>query len=420
MSGNVSLQDLVYFGTAWQLLNGTAAQTTPIVLGGGYQNATVLHSDDGNFFAGVVEKTNGAGAVTDVVLAFAGAVGAPDILQAEAINLNLPSTQAEQAAAIYDRLLADPRYADAVIHVTGHSLGAALTQYVLGHSLALYGDAATQARADFVQFAPPAYAAGIAAHFGLASTAFDGHITGYVAQNDQVLTVYDQGATQMGTINYLAPNHAVPLGVGIDNVSAHFPSTYIDALGLPSWLSVSDQAAVAANVAAQSPTPLASDYGPVGGVSMTVAGDSAANHLTGSSANDVLIGRGGQDTLHGGLGADLFVFAATADSTPAAPDLIDDFSKLQGDQIDLRGISHSMGASWFEHVQFIGTAAFTAPGQVRSWNDGHDTWVAGDFGADLGTTLLVKIAGVQTLGASDLLLNDGLFQPHYAVGYALY
>ena len=75
MSGHVSLQDLVYFGTAWQLLNETSAQTAPIVLGDGYRNASVLRSADGNFFAGVVEKVDAAGVVTDVILAFAGAAG---------------------------------------------------------------------------------------------------------------------------------------------------------------------------------------------------------------------------------------------------------------------------------------------------------------------------------------------------------
>jgi hypothetical protein len=420
MSGNVSLQDMVYFGAAWQLLNGTSTQTAPIVLGGGYQNASVLRSSDGNFFAGVVEKVNAAGVVTDVVLAFAGAAGAADFLEGQLIHLNLPSTQAEQAAAIYEQLLADPRYADAVVHVTGHSLGASLTQYVLGHSLSVHGDAATAARADFVQFAPPPHGQAIADHFGMPLSAFDGHITGYVAQNDLVLDVLDQGATQMGAINYLAPNHAVPLGVGIDSVSAHWPTTFIDALGLPGWLGAANQAGVRAALVAESDVPVATDYGPPGSVSMVMVGDGAVNDLLGSRGNDVLIGGGGQDVLHGGLGADLFVFSAGSDSSPSAPDLIADFSRAQGDRIDLRNIMASTGEAWSPQLQFIGAAEFSGPGQVRATRHGNDTWVEGAFGTGPESTFSIKVAGVQNLVASDFLLNDSLFQQHYNIGFVLY
>jgi hypothetical protein len=420
MNGNVTLQDLVYFGACWQLLNGTSDQTAPIDLGGGYRNAVVTRSADGNFFAGVVELAHGAnGAVTDVVLAFAGAAGAEDFVEGQSILLGVPVPQAEAAAAMFDQLMADPRYAGATIHVTGHSLGAGFTQYILGHALVTYGEAVTTARADFVQFGTPPWGQSIATHFGLPLSAFDGHITGYVAQNDLVLDLLvDQTPVQMGTINYLAPVHA--LVPGVDGVSAHWPSTYIQALGLPAWLSDAQQAAVAAEIAGQSNTPVQADYGPVGGVSMTMVADGAANTLLGSSADDVLIGGGGQDLLHGGAGADLFVFETVDASGVLAPDLIDDFSRAEGDRIDLRGISQTLGASWYEHVRFIGSAPFTAPGQVRTWNDGHDTFVAGSFGNGTAATFKIELTGVHYLTASDFLLNDGLFQPHYTKGFVAY
>lgn len=420
MSGHVSLRDLVYFGTAWQLLNGTSAQTAPIVLGGGYRNASVLRSADGNFFAGVVEKVNAAGAVTDVILAFAGAAGAEDFVQGHGIRLDLPSSQAEDAVAIYEQLLADPRYLDAVVHVTGHSLGASFTQYVLGHSLSVHGEAATAARADFVQFAPPPHGKAIAGHFGIPLSAFDGHITGYVAQNDPVLDVLDQGATQMGLLHYLAPNHALPLAVGVNNISAHFPTSFIDALGLPDWLAAAVQAEVRAAIVAESPTPIANDYGPAGSVSMVVVGDSAANLLAGSSSADVLIGRMGQDVLRGGMGADLFVFEASGDSSPLAPDLVADFSRAQGDKIDLRNIMEAPGQLWPMPLQFVGTAPLSGPGQVRAYRHGNDTWVEGAFGTGSELTFAVRLAGVQSVAASDFLLNDALFQPHYTIGFVLY
>ncbi len=413
----LSLKDMVYFGAVWQLLNGKPEQTAPIVLGNGYQNPIVVRSSDGQFFYGVVEKAAPNGTITDVVLAFAGAAGAPDFVEAQAINLTLPTAQGAQATAVFDQLMADPRYADAVIHVSGHSLGAGLTQFILGHSLATYGQVTTRARAHFLQFAPPPWGQAIADRFNVPRAAFDGHISGYVAQNDPVQSLVDQGATQLGNLNYLAPYHVAPLLVGVSNISSHFPTTFIDALGLPEWMSTADQAAARAAVAVQSPTPLASDYGPVDGVKMVMVGDSSANVLRGSSAGDVLIGKGGQDLLRGGLGADLFVFDRADASLPAAPDLIADFSPSQGDRIDLRGISRSGASSWWQPVQFIGSAALSGPGQVRSWNDGSTTWVEGAFGAGTAVTMRIKLSGALILSASDFVLNDGVNQPQYTVGF---
>ena len=63
--------------------------------------------------------------------------------------------------------------------------------------------------------------------------------------------------------------------------------------------------------------------------------------LDGRAGNDVLIGAAGADTLIGGLGADTFKYVALADSPKSAAtatDTITDFSKSQGDKVDLSGI----------------------------------------------------------------------------------
>ena len=62
----------------------------------------------------------------------------------------------------------------------------------------------------------------------------------------------------------------------------------------------------------------------------------------------MLVGRGG---------ADRFDYDDTDDSTPAAPDLIRDFSRAQGDRIDLRGIDANEQASGNQAFKFIGQAA---------------------------------------------------------------
>lgn len=414
MTGTATLQDLVYFGAAWQLLGGTSDAPRTITLGGGWVGQTVHYSADKEFFSGTVEKLDALGNVTDVVLAYAGAQGAQDFLDAQVFNNGLGLAQAADVIADFEAVLNDPANANATIHVTGHSLGAGFTQYILGYALKTYGAAFVESRLDFVQFGTPAWAKAVADEFGLAQSAFDGHITGYTAQNDLVLPLDPSLGAEMGVLNYLAPVHAVPLAAPIDGVGAHWPTTYIDALGLPSWLSPGDQSAVRADLVGQSSVPIAGDYGTPGNVSMTQVGDGAANVLAGSTAGDVLIGGGGADQLTGGAGADLFVFKASADSAPGSYDTIHDFHTSEGDLIDLRGAFGS-GA-----ITFVGSLPITAAGQVRAWNDGHDTWVAGAFGTGTATTLLIKLDGIVSLHASDFVLNDSLFAPHYTPGYVLY
>jgi hypothetical protein len=55
LPSRVTLQDRVWFGAYWQLL------ATPIILGGGYVNARVERTSDGNFFDGIVDKVDGNG-----------------------------------------------------------------------------------------------------------------------------------------------------------------------------------------------------------------------------------------------------------------------------------------------------------------------------------------------------------------------
>ncbi|MFN6003577.1 MAG: hypothetical protein ACK471_19650, partial [Dolichospermum sp.] len=64
---------------------------------------------------------------------------------------------------------------------------------------------------------------------------------------------------------------------------------------------------------------------------LTLTGDTTSNNLVGGSGNDTFLGLGGNDTLTGGLGADRFRFNSPSDRM----DTITDFSKAQGDKIEL-------------------------------------------------------------------------------------
>jgi Ca2+-binding RTX toxin-like protein len=97
-------------------------------------------------------------------------------------------------------------------------------------------------------------------------------------------------------------------------------------------------------------------------------------HLRGSNQGDQLAGNGGAntlsshraaDTLIGRGGADRFDFDYWQDSSRGAPDRILDFSRAQGDRIDLRDIDANEQADGNQAFRFVGQAEFTAPGQLR-------------------------------------------------------
>lgn len=428
----VTTQDLLYFGTYWQFIQASPT-AAPITLGNGYQNAVVTCDTDlqQTYFGGTVEKVDATGKVTDVIVTFAGADGVGDLVGADLmvyLNGALPYPDADRAAAMFEAVWDNPLYADARIHVTGHSLGAAFTQYVLGYSLATHGDAATTARADFTQFGSPAWEAPVANHFGLQASDFDGHITGYLISNDQVAP--DGPAGQMGVINYLAPYQPYGSDPGLLNLNsflngyaAHWPTAYAEAIGTPSWLSAADTAhATQMVVDAKKPLLFPDDphYGPVGGVSTTAVGDNADNNLFGTTASDHLFGGGGADHLTGGLGADFFTFNSAAESpSMASHDVITDFSKAQGDKIDLRGMNADLGNDYVDNLHFIGSAAFTAPNQIRAWNDGTNTFIQGDIGqaASAGANFTVELSGVHNITATDFMLHDTMYTPHFTGGY---
>ena len=76
----------------------------------------------------------------------------------------------------------------------------------------------------------------------------------------------------------------------------------------------------------------------------TLIGVGGNDTLIGGKGNDTLISGGGGDVLTGGLGADKFKYVALADSpksSATATDTITDFSKSQGDKVDLSGILNS-------------------------------------------------------------------------------
>ena len=393
----VTLQEAVYFGTCWQFIQRLATDP-PIVLGGGWTNANVIRSVDGIAFAGTVEKRDASGAVTDVVLMYAGAETPNDHANGILVLLNVPSEQAEAARRIFEQVRSDPRYASARLHVVGHSLGAGLTQYVLGYSLATYGKQETDRRGDFIEFGVPPWGTGVLEHFGLQQADFDGRIVGYTAENDPTLKL---GFLQLGFQHLLRAYQPWGDSVAVaqlNGVTAHLPPTYIGAIGLPDWLTGADRDAMVQKTKDGVPgLRYDPNYGPPGTVSETQLGDGAANSLVGSSSADRLIGRGGADRLTGGGGADTFVYESVSDSPPTATDVITDFS--DAGRIDLCAL-----AAGGQSLIFVGSGSFSGADQVRTYYSGADTYVAVNIDADLRPDLLIRVNGRHTIGTGQLVL----------------
>jgi Ca2+-binding RTX toxin-like protein len=88
--------------------------------------------------------------------------------------------------------------------------------------------------------------------------------------------------------------------------------------------------------------------------------------LSGFNGNDTLTGGGGADWLSGGKGADRFVFKSASESRGYNNDYITDFSRSQGDRIDLSKIDAKTGIAGNQAFKFIGTADFSGQkGELR-------------------------------------------------------
>ena len=146
-----------------------------------------------------------------------------------------------------------------------------------------------------------------------------------------------------------------------------------------------------------------------------LTGDANGNWLEGGVGGDVLDGGAGNDTLKGGAwgdmltggtGADRFLYTDVTDSGPAftTSDWIWDFSRGT-DRIDLSAIDANTTVAGNQAFAFIGTAAFTAAGQLRLTTANGELSVAGDINGDKIADFAITIAGgVVHLAASDFAL----------------
>lgn len=139
----------------------------------------------------------------------------------------------------------------------------------------------------------------------------------------------------------------------------------------------------------------------IGGVGNdAISGGAGNDTLDGGAGDDVIVGGRGFDRMFGGTGADRFVFQAVTDSriTGAGPDFVVDFNREEGDRIDLSALVSGT-------VSFIGTDRFSGTGPEIGYSvSRHEAVLTGDLDGDGRADFALRVHGVETLYASDLVL----------------
>ncbi|WP_019903589.1 M10 family metallopeptidase C-terminal domain-containing protein [Methylobacterium sp. 77] len=147
-----------------------------------------------------------------------------------------------------------------------------------------------------------------------------------------------------------------------------------------------------------------SDTG-TGAIDLT--GNERVNKLVGNDGANILSGGTGADSLFGRGGADTFLYKLLTDSTVAGSgrDTLQDFSRTQGDRIDLHLIDAVAGGSVNQAFKFIGDDDFTQrAGELHAVASGANTLVSGDVDGDGTSDFSILLKSTITLHSADFIL----------------
>ncbi|MCV3765658.1 Calx-beta domain-containing protein [Rhizobium sp. TRM95796] len=136
-------------------------------------------------------------------------------------------------------------------------------------------------------------------------------------------------------------------------------------------------------------------------------GGSGADRLYGEGGRDRLYGGVGGDKLNGGDGKDLFLFKSVKDSTTGASgrDSILDFSRKEGDRIDLSAIDANSKTGADDDFMFIGAKDFSkTAGELRFEKKSGDAFVYGDVNGDGRADFSLHIDGAASVDKAFFIL----------------
>jgi Ca2+-binding RTX toxin-like protein len=124
----------------------------------------------------------------------------------------------------------------------------------------------------------------------------------------------------------------------------------------------------------------------------------------GGANSDRLIGGSGRDWLNGGSGADIFIFRNLSDSTLAASDIIEDFTRGI-DKIDLSAIDANTKRAGDQTFVFAGQSGRAVANSVNWFERSGNTVIQVDVDGNRGADMQLVLVGTNLgLTAADFVL----------------
>ncbi|MFC7498588.1 sulfatase-like hydrolase/transferase [Enterovirga sp. GCM10030262] len=137
-----------------------------------------------------------------------------------------------------------------------------------------------------------------------------------------------------------------------------------------------------------------------------LVGNDGADLIEGGGDDDRLTGGGGRDKLSGGTGRDMFMFGeGDSAAERAGADIILDFSTVEGDRVNLKGLDADAGAAGNQRFRFIGDRAFDGnAGQLRYESADGSTFIEGDTDGDGAADFSIRLENVLVPVNADFVL----------------
>jgi Ca2+-binding RTX toxin-like protein len=138
----------------------------------------------------------------------------------------------------------------------------------------------------------------------------------------------------------------------------------------------------------------------IGTANVNLTGSIDNNRIIGNDGNNVIDGGYRKDTMTGGGGADMFAWNSVYEMGwfNFDSDIVTDFAPHL-DLLALNLIDADETVAGDQAFTFIGTAAFTAPGQINFATNGTDTFIQLNTNADPTVDGIIQVFGVHTVDA---------------------
>jgi serralysin len=135
----------------------------------------------------------------------------------------------------------------------------------------------------------------------------------------------------------------------------------------------------------------------IGTATVALTGSLDNNRIIGNDGINVIDGSYGKDTMTGGGAGDAFLWKSVDEIGlfNFDPDIVTDFNTAE-DVLHFTNIDANETVAGNQDFTFIGTAAFTAPGQINWVTNGTDTFIQLNTNADLTVDGIIQLNGVQS------------------------